>query len=116
MERMQEFRGGQFTAEHASKVQESLSEKDNKSLMRMSGQILDQQAAAQRLLQAINMTVPMHGRRLQFRRILQINPDADMIVAFKTSSGIVTRWLITLRVVAALTFVYRWLMVRPVAA
>ncbi|MFC1453095.1 hypothetical protein ACFLSJ_07125, partial [Verrucomicrobiota bacterium] len=87
IERMNAFQGGRFTAEHAESVQQSLAEGDNLSLLRIAGRILGQQEAAQRVAQAIRVTLPTHGLRLRFTRALQISPGADMLVTFKVGSG-----------------------------
>ena len=45
--------------------------------------------------------MPTHGRVLTFKRSLQINPDAEMFVTFKVSSGRLTRWLLLVAASAA---------------
>jgi hypothetical protein len=96
LERIQEFKGGQFTAEYAQKVQQSLSEREQDSLRQLADKIMDQQFAAERASQAINVTLPEHGRKLLFHRSLQIDPDADMTVSFCASSGALLRGLLVL--------------------
>ncbi|MFC1499109.1 hypothetical protein ACFLS1_11675 [Verrucomicrobiota bacterium] len=95
-ERMEEFKDGRFTTDYARKVQQSLSDQENKSLMLVAEKILSQQSAAERMSQAINITMPTHGRKLQFKRSLQIDPEADMVVSFKAGSGRLTGNLLTL--------------------
>lgn len=85
MQRIEEFNGGNFTAEYANKIQQQLSDRDNSGLMLVAGKILDQQVAAERITQAINITMPAHGKRLRFTRSLQIQPNAEMTVIFKAS-------------------------------
>ncbi|MBN2302639.1 MAG: hypothetical protein JXN60_09000 [Lentisphaerae bacterium] len=110
--RLQEFKGGNFTAEYAADVQKSLSTGDNESMRRLAGKILDQQEAAQRVAQAIAITMPLHGRELRFARSLQIEPASDMIVSFKVSSGTGWRWMLMVVTALALAGLYWWLIKR----
>jgi len=76
--------GQQRTQEYAQQIEQSLSAADNESLRRVAEKIIDQQTAAAGLDQAITVTVPEHGSRVQFYRELQINPDAEMMVRFRS--------------------------------
>lgn len=109
MQRIEEFNAGNFTADYANKVQEELDDRDNVSLIQMAGKILDQQVAAERVSQAINIAMPTHGELLQFKRSIQIAPDADMTVTFKSRSqggGIVMLLLSAVVLFAIYRFVF----------
>ena len=101
IDRLEGFQKGQFTADYVTEVQQSLQAEENASLMDMAGKMLDQQSAAERVMQAIRIAMPTHGRVLTFKRSLQINPDAEMFVTFKVSSGRLTRWLLLVAASAA---------------
>ncbi len=62
---------------------QALSPQDSDVLRGVSEKMIRQQEAAAGLPQAIRVTIPEHGRRLEFRRTLQIDPQAPMEVAFK---------------------------------
>lgn len=108
LERMEEFKGGQFSADYAAKVQQSLPDQENQSLMQVAGKILEQQSAAERVSQAINITMPAHGRKLVFSRSLQIDPAADLIVSFKVNSGKMLRGVLVLVAAGVLMVAYRF--------
>ncbi|MFO7871292.1 MAG: hypothetical protein R6V03_07670 [Kiritimatiellia bacterium] len=110
--RIEDFRQGNFTAEYANRIQQSLSERDNTSLLKLSERIMDQQAAAERSAQAIKITIPTHGRKLMFRRSMQTDPEADMVVSFKMSGGRMLRWGAGLLIALVLTVAYRALSTR----
>ena len=112
MERMRDFQDGNFTMEYAEKIQQALPDREMTSLLRLAERIMDQQSAAERVSQAIRITMPSHGRRLRFIRALHINPEADLVVNFRVSSGAAVRWLSALVALAALLLVYRFLL-RP---
>jgi hypothetical protein len=46
--------------------------------------------------QAIQITMPAHGRQLRFFRLMQIEEKADMTVEFGTSEWKLTKALLTL--------------------
>jgi hypothetical protein len=83
MQQAKEFRGGQFTADYASKIEQSLPAEESASLQTLATKILDQQAAAAAVAHAIRITLPEQGTRLVFQRPVQINPNADMSVKFR---------------------------------
>ena len=75
-------------------AQAQLSAKENDSLRSLSQKMLWQQEAAAGVAQAIRVTLPEHGRRLDFARSLQVDPNADMAVEFKSFGGAgARRWL-----------------------
>ena len=78
------FNDGNFTAEYAKSVQQSLTIEENDALDAVTDKIIEQQAAAAGVAQAIRITVPEHGRRLEFFRPIQINPNASVTVEFRT--------------------------------
>lgn len=63
-------------------VSQSLSAKDSDSLQALTEKMLRQQEAAAGVSQAIRITLPEHGQRLDFRRSLQVNPEDEMNVRF----------------------------------
>ena len=84
-----------------------MSEQENSSLMQVAGKILEQQTAAERVAQAINVTMPTHGQKLIFKRSLQIKPNADMIVSFKVSNAAGLRWLMLFLAIGMFAAFYR---------
>ncbi|MBN1672959.1 MAG: hypothetical protein JXR37_18080 [Kiritimatiellae bacterium] len=90
------FQGGNYTPEYAAQLQQRLSASDNDSLRQVADKIINQQAAAAAVAQAIQVTVPEHGRRLEFVRNLLISPRADLAVTFKCADGRLSRWLVSL--------------------
>jgi hypothetical protein len=107
LQRIEDFKDGNFTAEYAQRVEQSLSEREKNSLRQLADKIMDQQFAAERVAQAISVTLPEHGRKLSFRRSLQINPDADMTVSFSVRGGWFLRCLLALVTGIVLVAVYR---------
>ncbi len=49
--------------------------------------LIDQQAAAAASVPAIQVALPLQGRRIDFHRALQIQPQAPMTVTFKATAG-----------------------------
>ena len=60
--------------------------KDSDNLNKVADKMLEQQAAAQMRANPIRVTLPIQGKRLTFYRELQIHPNTEMTVEFKTSS------------------------------
>ncbi len=60
--------------------QAELSSKEDTSLRMLSERLLRQQEAAAGVDQAIRVTVPESGRRLEFKRDLQVEPGAPMTI------------------------------------
>ena len=96
-----------WTSDQAAQVTQTLSAKDNTSLNVVAEKILDQQAAAAGVATALRVTMPIEGRVLEFSRPLQITPNAELSVSFKTTGG---GWLHTLLTLAA--FAGAWLLFR----
>ncbi|MDD5676979.1 MAG: hypothetical protein PHW60_03180 [Kiritimatiellae bacterium] len=87
--------------------QQSLSAKENDSLRILSEKILRQQEAAAGVSQAIRVTLPEHGRKLDFARSLQVDPNVVMTVDFKSFSGTGARRWLALGFVLGLLIIYR---------
>ncbi len=86
---------GSYDPETARRVERTLSEHDNEALDVLADKLIDQQEAAADTINAINVTTPKHGRRLTFRRELQIDPSGKLTIVFKTSPW---QWLRSLNV------------------
>ncbi|MEI6807360.1 MAG: hypothetical protein WCN95_01465, partial [bacterium] len=84
MDQLRGFNDGNFTTDYAKSVQQSLTIEENEALDSLTEKIIDQQAAAAGVAQAIKITVPEHGRKLDFFRPIQINPAAPVTVEFRT--------------------------------
>jgi len=107
-EQIQGFRNGDYTQEYVDRVERRLSEKDKMALEIVANKMIDQQAAAGGVVTAISVTMPEHGRQLQFYRTLQIDPDGELNVTFKVGSGRVSGFLKALWP-ALLVFVVLWI-------
>jgi tetratricopeptide (TPR) repeat protein len=83
---MRGFNKGNFTADYADAIQQSLSSEDNQSLAVLTEKIIEQQAAAAGVAQAIKLTMPEHGRQLEFFRLIQIDPQTPVSVEFMGSN------------------------------
>ena len=81
--------------EYGQQVEQSLDDKDNDSLNTVAERILDQQVAAAGVAPAIRITMPRHGRTLEFLRTLQIHPDTDMRITFKRVRLGHARWALS---------------------
>jgi len=84
MDQLRGFNDGNFTADYAKSVQQSLTMEDNDSLNAVTEKIIEQQAAAAGVAQGIKITMPEHGRKLAFFRLIQINPQTAVSVDFRT--------------------------------
>ncbi|MDA0323478.1 MAG: hypothetical protein O2923_12305 [Verrucomicrobia bacterium] len=109
---MRGFQDGNYTTDYAEDIESSLSEKENDALQLVADKFMDQQAAAAGVAQAIVVSMPEQGHLLTFFRPVQINPDADMLVQFKSSSGRLLAWLDTLWPVVILLLGWRILVGR----
>jgi hypothetical protein len=78
---------GNFAPEVAQQVARQLTVEDNDALEAVAEKLIDQQEAAAGMLTAISVTTPEHGRKLAFRRAMQIDPSGELSIVFKTSSG-----------------------------
>jgi len=101
------FENGDYTQEYVMSVEQGLSPKENDALEVVADKMIDQQAAAAGVVTAIRITVPEHGRELRFSRALLEDPDEELSVTFRSSSGELTRLLNTLWP-AALLFAVMW--------
>jgi hypothetical protein len=118
---MEGFRDGDFTQEYVSRIERSLSERDNDALELVADKIIDQQTAAAGLVRAISITMPAHGQPLHFARALQIDPDGDLTVAFMAAgegaTGLVNRlWPPVFLFALLWAAMRRWGGLRPVKA
>ncbi len=68
--------------QQARQQQAEISSKEDTSLRMLSERLLRQQEAAAGVDQAIRVTVPESGRRLEFGRDLQVEPDAPMTITY----------------------------------
>jgi hypothetical protein len=94
-------------AQQGGRGQQALSAKENDSLRILSEKILRQQEAAAGVAQAIRVTLPEHGRKLDFARSLQVDPNVVMTVDFKSFGGAGARRWLALGLVVALLIGYR---------
>jgi hypothetical protein len=78
---------GNFAPEVAQQVARQLTVEDNDALEAVAEKLIDQQEAAAGMLTAISVTTPEHGRKLAFRRAMQIDPSGELSIVFKTGSG-----------------------------
>ncbi|MBU4460732.1 MAG: hypothetical protein KJ579_09200 [Verrucomicrobia bacterium] len=86
-EQMRGFNDGNWSSDYARKIEASLGAKESESLGLVAERLLDQQQAAGAEIRPIRITVPVQGRRLVFRRDLQIKPGAEMLVTFRAAGG-----------------------------
>ena len=84
--------------------------RETDSLRIVSEKILRQQDAAAGVAQAIHVTIPEYGRRLNFHRALQVEPDAGMYVELRSVSRALPRHLLVIALTAALFFGFRMIM------
>jgi hypothetical protein len=105
----QTVEGGEWSADYAQQVAQSLSVEDNDALNVVAEKILDQQEAAAGLAPPIRITVPLQGRRLQFVRLLQIKPNAELSVSYRAVSDRALQWLAVAGSVVLMALVYRLL-------
>jgi hypothetical protein len=93
--------------------QDEISSKEDISLRMLSEKLLRQQEAAAGVDQAIRVTVPESGLRLEFRRELQVNPDAPMTITYRASSGAGINRLISFGAALSLFLIFRFALLYP---
>ena len=104
------FQGGEYTPDYAQRVVQRLSDREKAELDLLVSKILDQQAAAEGVVTAINITMPQHGRLLRFHRKTLVKPDEVALeVIFKASSGETEKWAKTLWPAALFFLGFWWL-------
>jgi hypothetical protein len=81
------FLDGNYDPGLAKQVEQQLSDADNGALNAVAEKLIDQQDAAAGVVSAISVTTPTHGRKLSFRRALQIDPSGELSIIFKTGGG-----------------------------
>ena len=106
---------GEWTAEYGRQVEQSLGQEDADNLNKVADKMLEQQAAAQVHANPIRVTLPVQGVHLPFYRELQITPASEIAVEFKTGSGRMLGWLVSIASAVALLAVF-WLVARLYAA
>lgn len=117
MEQMQGYQDGDFTQEYAKNVEQRLTERDNSALEKVAEKIIDQQAAAAGVVSAINITLPADGKLLRFKRDIQVDPEGNLTVAFRSSSGLVGSGLmLVLEALGVLIFLWVVLAMRRKSA
>ena len=104
-EQLRGFNDGNWSADYARKVEASLGAKESESLGVVAEKLIEQQQAAGAEIRPIRITVPVQGRRLVFRRDLQIQPGAEMLVTFRAAGGPWGGALATAGILAALAAV-----------
>ena len=87
---MEGFHDGDYTQEYAQRVEKGLSAKDNDALEIVASRIIEQQAAAAGIVNAISITMPEHGRELRFTRAMLTDPSGALTVSFRAARGRVT--------------------------
>jgi hypothetical protein len=102
-----QVQAGNWSADYAQQVAQSLSAADNDSLNVVAEKILDQQEAAAGAAPPIRITIPLEGRRLQFFRQLQITPEAEMSVAFRTIDNRAVQWTLVIAGLALAALMFR---------
>jgi uncharacterized protein with von Willebrand factor type A (vWA) domain len=95
-------------ARQVAAVSQSLSAKDNDSLQALTEKMLRQQEAAAGVSQAIRVTLPEHGLRLDFRRSLQVNPEDEMNVRFLAYGRCGGGWILSLGFFVLILFGFWW--------
>ncbi len=74
--------GQGFNQQQAERVESSLGQADSENLELITRRILQTQAAAETSISQIQVTMPTYGRVLRFDSPLQVEPAAEMAVAF----------------------------------
>jgi hypothetical protein len=77
--------GDQFNRADAERLQNSLNRQDSENLELITGRLIEMQETAAGTEAQIDVAVPLRGRVLDFTRPLQVNPGAEMAVAFTAS-------------------------------
>lgn len=115
LSQMRGFNGGNFNDDFSRTVEQSLDAKENESLNRVAGKILDQQAEAEAEINPIRITLPTQGKHLVFYRELQIQENVDMWLQFKAGGMWLSRVLVPF-LVALGVFAGAWICLRVAAA
>jgi hypothetical protein len=71
-----------FTEEQVRQIEEELAEESD-AFDLVADKMIDQQAAASAVIKGLQITLPTHGKHIQFRRDLQITPESRLNVEFK---------------------------------
>jgi hypothetical protein len=74
--------GQGFNQQQAERVESSLGQADSENLELITRRILQTQAAAETSISQIQVTMPIYGQVLRFDSPLQVEPAAEMAVAF----------------------------------
>jgi len=74
--------GQGFNQQQAERVESSLGQADSENLELITRRILQTQAAAETSISQIQVTMPVYGQVLRFDSPLQVEPAAEMAVAF----------------------------------
>lgn len=111
---MNSWAGEEKPRQRAS-VQPSLSAKESDSLRTLSEKVLRQQEAAAGVAQAIRVTLPEHGRKLEFERALQVDPNVKMVVDFKSFGDAGARLWLSLVFALGFLVVFRVIVGRTLA-
>jgi hypothetical protein len=74
--------GQGFNPQQAQRVESSLGQADSENLELITRRILQTQAAAETSIAQIQVTMPIYGQVLRFDSPLQVEPAAEMAVAF----------------------------------
>jgi hypothetical protein len=98
----------QFTQADVQRMEKRLTSKDNDALEVVADKIIDQQAAAAGVVNAIRVVMPMHGHPMVFNRSLQIDPNGDLRVKFWRRNG-TTMHVLNALWPAAILFVAVWI-------
>lgn len=91
-----------------------LSADEQQALENVANKIIDQQVAAAGVVTAINVTMPEHGKKLEFFRALQIDPEGELSVSFNVSTNTVTMVFNTI-IPVVLLFGFFWIVLRKPA-
>ncbi len=81
-EAMIPFDGQRFSQQQAERITNSLGQADSENLELIARRIIQTQTAAEASVSQLQIAMPVCGRVLQFRSPLQVEPAADMAVAF----------------------------------
>jgi hypothetical protein len=88
---VQGFQQGEYTPDYVKRVEKNLSAKDNVALEVVANKMIEQQAGAAGVVNAIRIIIPKDGKELRFKRDLQIDPKGDLTVTFCARSGALGR-------------------------
>ncbi|MCK5805733.1 MAG: hypothetical protein KAI66_23075, partial [Lentisphaeria bacterium] len=100
--------GDNFTQEQAESLQNSLSKDDSQNLEQITDRMIKIQEAAAGVALQLMIKPPLNGRTLEFRRALQVKPDAEMNVSFQAtpkqsqSRAVGVRWAVAVFMIVLL--------------